>query len=94
MDAVVRLQRRGCWSDGEGRRKAGDPAADRVIADLRSNQATADVNRLLVDLIRADEIPPDLPDSVVTYLETTREVPPWTDRDKIAHANRLFGRGR
>lgn len=82
------------WTDSylDELRLQGDPPADRVIADLRSNQATADVNRLLVDLIRADEIPPGLPDSVVTYLETTREVPPWTDRDKIAHANRLFGR--
>ena len=83
------------WSETtlDEMRRIGDPPADGVIAALTAAGQIDSANRLMRDLVRNDRLPPeDMPPLVREYFETTDDLPPWADPDKIRQGQEFFDR--
>jgi hypothetical protein len=72
---------------------AGDPVADRVTKSILDRGEINQINRLLGRLLDNDDIPDEcrFPE-VLAFLQATRELPEWTDPDRIHNAERVFAR--
>ena len=67
-------------------RRAGDPSADAVIADLAHTGQIRAVSAVLRHLIDNDQpVPSELPPTVATWLEETAALPEWVDRKRLDH---------
>lgn len=72
-------------------RRTADPLADAAIADLFATGRIQEVNRALDALDRNDDaIPPDLPDSLRTYLEESAKLPGDFSPERFLRAQRAF----
>src|SRR4051812_23720287 len=83
------------WTDSvlEPMRRAGDPLADDVIAELFAKSEVGAVNELMKTLITNEfPEPASLPDVVRTYLDQTGELPQWANPDLIAAGEQVFWR--
>ncbi len=81
------------WTDRflDEMREAGDPPADAVVAELFADDEVDSVNRLMRTLVRNDGMPPKkLPRIVRDYLESTDDLPPWADSERIARGGEFF----
>jgi ER-bound oxygenase mpaB/B'/Rubber oxygenase, catalytic domain len=82
------------WSDSflTGMRRLGDPLADATVAAVfREGQVEA-LNRLLMDLVRNDQmVPTELPEVVQGYLRDSAALPEW-DEARIDLAQQVFVR--
>lgn len=68
-------------------RMMGDPAADRVVADLAAQGELPQVNRLLREWLYNDQPLPDgLPPELASFIDQARQLPSWTDRARISKA--------
>jgi hypothetical protein len=65
----------------------GDPAADRVVADLTAQGQLPAVNALLRRWVYNDQpLPSGLPSELVRFIDRARQLPPWADQARIAKA--------
>lgn len=68
-------------------RGIGDPAADRVVAELTARGQLAEVNRLLRQWVYNDQpLPSGLPSDLVSFIDKARQLPSWADLTRIATA--------
>ncbi|MHB8522175.1 MAG: oxygenase MpaB family protein [Limisphaerales bacterium] len=80
------------WSDEflNQMRQEGDSLADDTVRQLFEHSEVGAVNRLLIQLVRNDEVPPvGLPPEVYAYLERVEALPDIDDH-KVERAQRLF----
>ncbi|WKN43837.1 oxygenase MpaB family protein [Tunicatimonas pelagia] len=57
-----------------------DPIADEAVADLMRNKQAKQYHSIIQSLtVNNYQLPTGLPDSVVYFLETTRQLPEWVD---------------
>ena len=81
------------WSDQllDQMREKGDPLADKTVHILFSDGEIEHVNRLLVNLIENDQLPPeDLPPVVREYFEKSALLPSWADPKLIERGEHFF----
>ena len=68
-------------------RGIGDPAADRVVAELTARGQLPAVNRLLRQWVYNDQpLPSGLPSDLVSFIDTARKLPSWADLTRITTA--------
>jgi hypothetical protein len=68
----------------DGLRWAGDPSADAVIDELARAEQIRAVSGVLRHVTYNDQpVPEELPLSIGRWLETSRELPGWVDRDRL-----------
>jgi anti-anti-sigma factor len=73
-------------------RQVGDPPADAAVQALFEQEQIQAVNKLMIDLVSNDFIPPsDLPPVIQNYLATTIDLPSWADWTRIRRGQELFG---
>jgi hypothetical protein len=87
MDATER------WPDAllDQQRQHADPLADEVVAQIVAQQGPEESLRLFDTLIRHLETPVEaLPPVVNDFIRATRQLPAWTDWEKVATAHKLF----
>ncbi len=71
-------------------RMTGDPAADRVVADLTAQGRVPEVNRLLREWVYNDQpLPSGLPAELASFIDKARQLPSWADLARIAKAARF-----
>ena len=64
----------------DGMRQQTDPLADEAISDLMRDKRSSQYRDIIQALTtNSYKIPEGLPDSVVHFLETTRQLPDWAD---------------
>jgi hypothetical protein len=74
-------------------RSAGDPLADDVISQIFADGGVASMNNLMRNFVANEyPVPDGLPPAVRTYLEQSRELPPWTDPARIKAGGEVFWR--
>lgn len=81
------------WTDEflDEMRKAGDPPADAVVAEIFAGDDVGAVNRLMKTLVRNDGVPTaKLPGVVREYLDSTDDLPSWADSERIELGERFF----
>ncbi|MEV5646968.1 oxygenase MpaB family protein [Nocardia sp. NPDC052254] len=65
--------------------KMWDPEADPVLADVMDHADVPAVNRLLATWTKNDQpIPEGLPKNLRDFMEYARQLPSWTDQNKLA----------
>jgi hypothetical protein len=65
-------------------RHAGDPTVDELVDGLARTGEIRSVSKVLRHLVDNDQpIPAELPASMAQWLEDTRTVPDWVDRDRL-----------
>lgn len=68
-------------------RMMGDPAADRVVADLAAQGDLPQVNRLLREWVYNDQpLPSGLPSELASFIDKARQLPSWADLTRITKA--------
>ncbi len=71
-------------------RRAGDPSADAVVAELAHTEQIRAVSRVLRHLVDNDQpVPDELPPSVARWLHETAELPAWVERKRFERGCRL-----
>lgn len=83
------------WTDAllDPMRQAGDPLADRVIAELFAAGDVTPVNNLMKNLIVNEfPVPEGLPEVVRDYLAQTNVLPGWADPALIKAGEHVFWR--
>lgn len=81
------------WTDEflNQKRLIADPLADTVIKEIVAEKGTQEARRLFDLLIRNVEMPLDeFPPLIQDYLNQTKQLPSWTDWNKVALAHELF----
>ncbi len=69
----------------------GDPLADAVVAELARTYRPSDLHGVIQSAIsRSGDQPPDTPESLVHFVESTSALPEWFDRDLAMTASRAF----
>lgn len=72
-------------------RNTGDQLADSVVKQIYAEGELEAVNRLMVSLIRNDQmIPDDLPEPAKNFLHETSKLPSWANPDLIKKGEELF----
>ncbi|WP_227982107.1 oxygenase MpaB family protein [Nocardia spumae] len=62
-----------------------DPEADPVIADVMDRGDVPAINRALATWVRNDQpVPNELPSGLRDFMEYARQLPPWTDQNKLS----------
>jgi hypothetical protein len=68
-------------------RGIGDPAADRVVAELTARGQLPAVNKLLRQWVYNDQpLPSGLPSYLVSFIDQARQLPSWADMSRITAA--------
>jgi uncharacterized protein (DUF2236 family) len=71
-------------------RAAGDPSVDGVVDELARSGEIRAVSRVLRHLVDNDQpVPSELPESIARWLEDTRALPAWADRERLERGCRL-----
>jgi uncharacterized protein (DUF2236 family) len=71
-------------------RSAGDPNVDGLVDDLARAGEIRAVSRVLRHLVDNDQpIPSELPESIARWLEESRALPAWADRERLERGCRL-----
>ena len=81
------------WTDDFLNQMRGqtDPLADQAVRAVFETGAVKNVNHLLTQLVKNDQLPPStLPAPIKEYLEKSAELPPWTDHEVLHEAQQLF----
>lgn len=80
------------WTDDflDGMRERGDPLADETVKDIFKEGRVDEVNRLLREMGRRDDIPEGFSEEVEEFLEKSAVPPPWRDKQKIERGEGLF----
>lgn len=72
-------------------RQQTDPLADQAISDLMRNEQSAQYRDIVQTLTtNSYELPAGLPDSVVHFFESTRQLPTWADEKLIRQGQQFF----
>ena len=72
-------------------RLSGDPIPDQLIAELNGEQRIEEVNRVLHQLIKNNQvIPAELPDNLEFWLRNQWRLPQWADRARIERGSQFF----
>jgi hypothetical protein len=84
------------WSDDgflDGLRRQGDSLADGAVARLIQERDVSEVNRLF-QIMRSDNqpLPPDLPPSILDFLEQTKELPAGADLERVQRGEAVYMR--
>jgi hypothetical protein len=82
------------WTDEllDELREIGDPPADAVVREIFEDGKVESVNHLMKTLVHNDGVPSKrLPRAVRRYLDSTDDLPPWADPERIAIGERFFG---
>jgi hypothetical protein len=83
------------WSSAvlEPFRALGDPLADDAIRAVAAAGRLDAVNQVMTGLVDNDDLPAaDLPPELDAYIERSRELPEWVDRERLRNGRRLFVR--
>jgi hypothetical protein len=83
------------WTDDflDSMRQVTDPLADDAVDELFKQGEVEDVNSLMLELLRNDQIVPDrLPLQIQKYLQQSGKFPDWAETEKINLAEDLFSR--
>ncbi|GAA5061285.1 oxygenase MpaB family protein [Nocardia callitridis] len=73
--------------DGADPLTVWDPEADSIVADVLEHANVPEVNRLLATWIHNEQpVPEGLPKNLRDFMESARQLPPWTDHEKLAAA--------
>lgn len=68
-----------------------DPVADKVVAEIISNEQTFKVNHLFDYLVKNnDEVPEAFPKIVHEYFEQTAHLPEWADKKQLKIAQAIY----
>lgn len=81
------------WSNErlDAARHEADPLADRVVEAIFREGERKAVNRLLITIVRNDQIPPEgLPPVVKIFLEESSTLPDWADVKLIERGEQIF----
>ena len=81
------------WNDTllDALRRRADPLADEVVAEIVAREGPGEARRLFDALIRRLEMPLGAFPSVIDdYLQATRQLPAWADREQVRQAQEYF----
>lgn len=86
------MKPKGGWTNQflDEMRRIGDPLADKTVKLIFERGRVEEVNRLLAELHRTDEVPAGFSQETRYYLEKTAGLPEWAESDKIKRGEQLF----
>lgn len=77
----------------EAKRQIGDPACDKVLAQVFANHKADEVNALLRHLDEnKDLVPEEMPPKVAAFLRSSAALPRWARPDLMREGSRIFSR--
>lgn len=71
-------------------RQVGDPKGDAAITAMFAAGDIKALDRFMGLLVANDDLPPDTPPEIASFIESTTSLPPWADPKRLEVAARLF----